>query len=74
MESKERQREKGQKQTSSERNKSPKACAVYIQISILTSCDFSESERFCKSLEAETSLLRSPMPEAVQTCVNMSAC
>lgn len=75
MASKEREGEKGLEQTASERNKSPTVCAVYIQISILTSCGFNESERSCKSLEMETSLLCSPIPEAVQTqCFNMSEC
>lgn len=76
MESKERDGEKGLEQRASERNKSPKVCAVCIQISILTSCGFNESERSCKSLvEMETSLLWSPIPEAVQTqCFNMSEC
>lgn len=75
MESKEREGEKGLEQTGSERNKSPKVCAAYIQISIRTSCGFNESERSCKSLEIETSLLCSPIPEAIQTqCFNMSGC
>lgn len=75
MESKEREREKGLEQTASKKNKSPKVCAVYIQISILTSRGFNESEKSCKSLEMETSLLCSPIPEAVQTqCFNMSEC
>ena len=42
MESKEREKDKGPEQSASERDKSLKGCAVYTQISILTSCGFSE--------------------------------
>ena len=42
MESKEREKDKGPEQTASESKKSLKGCAVYTQISILTSCGFSE--------------------------------
>ena len=42
MESKEREKDKGPEQSASKRNKSLKGCAMYTQISILTSCGFNE--------------------------------